>query len=99
MTYKSLAEAIRSARDQKMMTQAELAELVGVKNVTTVRRWESGESIPERKQRRKLVEILGIAPSLFEEAEKVAKKNTERSPDHLCHVPHRNPFVTGRDDI
>ncbi len=98
MTDKSLAEAIRSARDQKRMTQAELAERVDV-YLTTVRRWESGTSIPERKHQRKLIEILGLDPSLFEEAEKAAEKKSEQPPDHLWHVPHRNPFFTGRDDI
>ena len=98
MTDKSLAEAIRSARDQKRMTQAELAERVDV-YLTTVRRWESGTSIPERKHQRKLIEILGLDASLFEEAEKAAEKKSEQPPDHLWHVPHRNPFFTGRDDI
>ncbi len=98
MTQKSLAEAIRSARDQQRLTRAELAEMVGVKNVTTVQRWESGESIPERKHQRKLMEILVLDASLFEDAEKAVQMDTEQSPHSYWHVPRRNPLFTGRDD-
>jgi len=47
---------IRKLRKKLILTQAELAELLGVAP-TTVYRWESGRSRPQPRHLRKLVEL------------------------------------------
>lgn len=51
MTY---AEAIEKLRKKMLLTQTELAELLGV-SFGTVNRWESGKYEPTMKMKRKLV--------------------------------------------
>lgn len=50
MTY---AEAIKKLRKKMLLTQTELAELLGV-SFGTVNRWESGKFEPTMKIKRKL---------------------------------------------
>ncbi len=54
----TLGERIRKARKGNM-TQAELAELIGVHEIT-VRRWELGERTPNIKDLQKISEVLRI---------------------------------------
>lgn len=54
MTY---AEAIEKLRRKMLLTQTELAELLGV-SFGTVNRWESGKFEPTMKMKRKLKELF-----------------------------------------
>ena len=54
MTY---AEAIKKLRQKMMLSQTELADLLGV-SFGTVNRWEAGKYTPTFKIRRKLAQYL-----------------------------------------
>ena len=54
MTY---AEAIKKLRQKMMLSQTELADLLGV-SFGTVNRWEAGKYTPTFKTRRKLAQYL-----------------------------------------
>ena len=62
-------ERLRRAREQHNLTQKELADKIGVTNIT-VNRWENGKVIPVPYYRQKLcnffqmdAETLGLTPS------------------------------------
>ncbi len=57
----SLGERIRKVRKGKM-TQAELAHLIGVHEIT-VRRWELGERTPDVKDIQKIADVLSVPAS------------------------------------
>ena len=57
----TLGERIRKARKGKM-TQAELAELIGVHEIT-IRRWELGERLPDTDSLKKISQVLGVSVS------------------------------------
>lgn len=59
----TLGERIRKARKVNgKMTQAELAERIGVHEMT-VRRWESGERTPDVDSLQKISGVLGVSVS------------------------------------
>ena len=64
-----LATCIRSHRQNIGMTQKQLAESVGVTDVT-ISRWESGQRDPVWYQFVKLCEVLGINPLDFMDIQK-----------------------------
>ncbi len=47
---------VKTLREKLILTQSELAEMIGV-SFTTVNRWENGKHEPTIKIRRKIVEI------------------------------------------
>jgi repressor LexA len=53
---------LRELRRRKLLTQQELARLVGVKKYQTVQRWETGQAYPRPAQLRKLCEVLEVTP-------------------------------------
>ena len=59
----NLGDKIRIARKGKM-TQAELADLIGV-HETTIRRWELGDRIPDVGMLQKISEVLQVPFSEF----------------------------------
>lgn len=52
---------LRDLRDLAMLSQTELAQLVGVSK-QSVWEWEHGEAKPAPVHRRKLLEIFGVTP-------------------------------------
>ena len=59
---------IKDIREQKNMTQTELAERLGT-NIRTIRRWENEESVPDAVMGIKLSKVLDIPlKELFLEA-------------------------------
>ncbi len=50
------SETIKRMRDELLLTQAELAEMLNV-SFATVNRWENGHCEPSMKAKRKLREI------------------------------------------
>lgn len=52
---------IRELRVSRYLTQAELAEQVGVTE-EAIANWENGRRAPRFRHRRKLAEILGVEP-------------------------------------
>jgi len=54
MTY---AQKIKKLREVLLITQQELADLLGV-SIVTVNRWENGKYEPTMKIKRKIVELL-----------------------------------------
>ena len=57
----TLGEQIRAAREQKNLSQEELAEYMGVSR-QAVSKWENGASVPHGANRSKLAEFLGLEP-------------------------------------
>mgnify|MGYP001136337171 CR=1 FL=1 len=53
MTY---AQKIKKLREVLLITQQELADLLGV-SIVTVNRWENGKFEPTMKMKRKIVEL------------------------------------------
>lgn len=53
MTY---AQKIKKLREVLLITQQELADLIGV-SIVTVNRWENGKYEPTMKIKRKIVEL------------------------------------------
>ncbi|MBP5091349.1 MAG: helix-turn-helix transcriptional regulator [Bacilli bacterium] len=49
--------AIKELRERLIITQTELAELLGV-TFQTVNRWENGHHVPTTKQRRALAKLF-----------------------------------------
>ena len=64
----NLAPYIKSRRQSIGLTQKQLAELVGVTDVT-ISRWESGQREPVASDFVKLCEVLGMELSWFLEKE------------------------------
>jgi transcriptional regulator with XRE-family HTH domain len=52
---------VKQLRDLAILTQAELAEEVGV-SVTTISHWETGSKRPRASNIRKLAKVLGVSP-------------------------------------
>lgn len=56
VNYMNYAKMIKNLRDKLIMTQEELANLLGV-SITSVNRWETGKHLPTTKIKRKIVEL------------------------------------------
>jgi transcriptional regulator with XRE-family HTH domain len=52
---------LQKLRELAVLTQAELAEKVGV-SVTTISHWETGNKRPRASNIRKLAEVLSVTP-------------------------------------
>lgn len=50
--------SMKELRERRGLTQAQIADLLNV-DKSSVSKWESGDSTPLRKYRRKLCELLG----------------------------------------
>lgn len=61
METKSLSERIKQKRKATGLTQARLAELLGISEMT-VRRWESEKTSPRMDELRQIAEVLGTTP-------------------------------------
>ena len=51
---------LKKIREERKLTQTELATLLGYKNYTTVSKWESGDSLPRGKDLKRLAEYFGV---------------------------------------
>lgn len=58
---KNFAERIAELRRDKMLSQKELGDMLGVSN-KAVSKWERGEAMPQMKTIVKIAEIFGISP-------------------------------------
>lgn len=98
-------EALKKARENRGLSQAKLAELVGVES-KTVRLWEQGKSDPYPYHRRKLAEHLGITPEDLEALlanrphQPLQLQSQEQEPRRRWIIPYQpNPYFTGRDRL
>ena len=60
-----MAKTIRELRDEQILTQFELAGMVGVRP-ETISLWERGERRPRPMHIRKLAEVFNVKPSEIE---------------------------------
>lgn len=58
----AFGERLREWRAAKFLTQQELADALEV-NLSTVQKWEAGQTLPYPKTRRRMIEVLGVAPA------------------------------------
>jgi len=61
---KEAMSAIQKARRAKKLTQAQLAQLIGVDNIT-ISRWERREFVPSGENLLKLAKALGVTPDVL----------------------------------
>lgn len=55
-----LGERVRILREEKKMTQKELADKLGFKNYTTITKWEKGDNLPRGKELKELAELFNV---------------------------------------
>jgi tetratricopeptide (TPR) repeat protein len=90
-------EGLKRAREARGLSQAELAERIGVGDAKTVRRWESGESTPYPYYRQRLADHLGIT---LEDLEILLANKQEQQTRRRWKIPYqRNPYFIGRDNL
>lgn len=85
----NISENIRKYRKEQKMTQAELAEKVGVR-VLAIKQWESGNYEPTIKNVRKLCEIFGVSAQALcglEEPDFVVKDEDKEFLVELSNAP------------
>ncbi len=83
-----ITNPIKKRREEKRLTQADLALLVGVSQVY-ISQFETGGLIPSESQTKKITEILGISPKtlkkelhqFYEARRKELKKRMEGKVD------------------
>ncbi|MDF7817399.1 helix-turn-helix transcriptional regulator [Runella sp. MFBS21] len=61
-TMTAFSKNLIKFRNEKGLTQKELAEKLGIKN-QSVSKWEKGEALPKGERLMKLCEILGVTPN------------------------------------
>jgi transcriptional regulator with XRE-family HTH domain len=89
-TLKTLGEKIRSARQRRGMTMAQLAEEIGVA-VSTLTNYENNYRIPDLKIAKRIIEALNIDSDYFLGINRFITK-----PDHasdLVLTPHEENLV------
>lgn len=84
----TLGERIKKARKGKY-TQAELAELVGVHEMT-LRRWEQGERSPDADVIPKLAQALGVSISSLMGESDMLELTTENDMSPIRKIPVSN---------
>lgn len=57
---KLFGQRIKELREQKGLTQEQLAEAIGVKDTRTIRFWESGTNAPKFANLITLAQVLGV---------------------------------------
>lgn len=58
---RTIGEIIKELRLSRSMTQSELAEKVGVKNQSTIAKWEKNENFPNGREVIKLTDIFNVS--------------------------------------
>jgi len=64
MNGQTFAQILRSERERRCWTQAQVAEKVDTSPVN-ISRWERGTSIPDFYHRQKLCDAFGLSPEEF----------------------------------
>ena len=80
---------VRKLREERKLTQAELAEKIGVSS-KTVSKWETGKGLPDISLLQPLAQALGISLIELMNGEQIINKNISanmlRSPFYVCPV-------------
>lgn len=72
-----IGDRIKQLRENKNLTQTELAEILGMKTYTTVSKWESNDNFPKGKDLKRLAELFNVTSDFLlglDEAPKQTKK-------------------------
>ena len=87
-----IAKNITALRQNRKMTQAELAEKLNYSD-KAVSKWERGESVPDVLVLKSIADMFGVSLDYLLEADHEEKpKPSQESPGYL----HRAPFLPGR---
>lgn len=91
-------ERLRKERRRRFLSQASLAEALGV-SVPSISRWEREEAVPQAHYRLQLSRFFAIPPNeWFEDLDNQEQQLSPPSP--LWYVPYpRNPYFTGRVEV
>lgn len=81
MNQEKIGHFITAMRKEKGLTQAQLAEKLGVNN-RTVSRWETGRNMPDYSILESLTDELGITVNELIHGEKIIKEEILREYDH-----------------
>lgn len=102
----SFGEFLYTLRKEKNMTQAELAETLGVTN-KAVSKWETGEAMPETSQLLPISRIFGVSVDELLNGERATetppneepeKETDEKADEVFVHEWKDHLFTRGRDD-
>ncbi|MDE6585049.1 MAG: helix-turn-helix domain-containing protein [Clostridia bacterium] len=94
----TFGDFLYTLRKEKGMTQAELAEALGVTN-KAVSKWETGEAMPETGLLLPISEIFGVSVDELLKGERNGAKETEDTAPEYEEFDFRQHFFTrGKDD-
>ena len=82
MDQEKIGKFIAACRKEKGLTQAVLAEKLGITN-RAVSKWETGRCMPELSVMPELCELLGISVSELFKGERIAAEKIEESSNEL----------------
>jgi tetratricopeptide (TPR) repeat protein len=87
-------DRLREERLRRLLSQEELAEVLGVSR-RTITRWEHHLALPRSFAQQQLSQLFGLNPQEF-----LKTLEAQTPPSLLWTVPYpRNPFFTGREEI
>ena len=89
MAMRTFGQLLREERKNRHWSQAQLAEKVNT-DVKTISRWETGSTFPPPHYQERLYAVLG--KDLLADLD-------QKTPLLSSHVPARNPFFIGRDEL
>lgn len=82
MNQIKIAEFIQALRKEKNLTQADLAESLGITD-RAVSKWERGKSLPDASLMLQLCDILGITVNELLNGEKIDMENYDKKTEEL----------------
>lgn len=93
----AFGEKLKNRRDEKGLSQNELASLLGLTSSTIISNWEKGKNRPDIDKLEKLCEVLGCSPNYFFDYQEKPNGNTEQ--EELLLQKYRRLDAPGRQVV